>query len=182
MLNVIWGSLSAFFPLYALNHGVLNPGIFFVFLAATLMLGRVLGGKILDIYDREKVVMLCLTIIIIALIIFPFANSLGVFILVAVMLGTGWAFLYPFLTIHVIENAGLERGPAMGTFTALADLGAGLGPMVMGIVLEKSGYPVMFVCLILTGVMNFLYFYYAIGKKGKHAHQMMEERTKGDIS
>jgi predicted MFS family arabinose efflux permease len=165
MLNFIWGSIAAFFPLYALKHGVSNPGIFFIFLAATLMLGRVLGGRILDIYDRKKVITSCLSIIVIALIILPFANSLGMFILIAVMLGTGWAFLYPFLTIHVIENAGLEKGPAMGTFTALADLGSGLGPMLMGIVLEKFSYPVMFGCLILTGVLNFLYFYWAIAKK-----------------
>ena len=165
MLNVIWGSIAAFFPLYALQHGVSNPGIFFVFLAFTLMLGRVLGGKILDVYDRKKVVTFCLSIIIIALIILPFANSLGFFILIAMMLGTGWAFLYPFLTIHVIENAGLERGPAMGTFTALADLGSGLGPMLMGFVLEKFSYPVMFGCLIFTGVINLFYFYWAIAKK-----------------
>jgi len=100
-----------------------------------------------------------------ALIILPFGNSLGMFILIAVMLGTGWAFLYPFLTIHVIENAGIERGPAMGTFTALADLGSGLGPMLMGIVLEKFSYPVMFGGLILIGVLNFSYFYWAIPKK-----------------
>jgi MFS family permease len=87
------------------------------------------------------------------------------FILIAAMLGTGWAFLYPFLTIHVIENAGLERGPAMGTFTALADLGSGLGPMLMGLVLEKFSYPFMFGCLILTGILNLFYFYWAIAKK-----------------
>jgi predicted MFS family arabinose efflux permease len=167
MLNIIWGTLCAFFPLYALKHGVSNPGIFFIFLAITLMLGRVLGGKILDFYDREKVITVCLAIMVIAMTILPFANTLRMFILVAVLLGTGWAFLYPFLTIHVIENAGPARGPAMATFTALGDLGSGLGPMIMGSVLEKTSYPLMFVCLITTGVINFLYFYYAIRKGRK---------------
>lgn len=165
MLNIIWASIAAFFPLYELNHGVVNPGLFFFFLAITLMLGRTLGGKILDIYDRKKVIMLCLTIIVIALVIFPFAKNLGMFILVAVMLGAGWALLYPVLTVHVIEIAGFERGPAMATFTAIADLGSGLGPMVMGIVLEKTSYTIMFVCLIFTAVTNFLYFYWTIAKK-----------------
>ena len=45
MLNFIWATIAAFFPLYALNHGVANPGIFFVFLAITLMLGRAFGWK-----------------------------------------------------------------------------------------------------------------------------------------
>ena len=167
MLNIIWGSIAAFFPLYALRHGVINPGLFFFFLAITLMLGRVLGGRLLDIYDRRKVIMLCLTIILIALVIFPLARSHGMFILVAVLLGAGWTLLYPILTIHVIENTGLQRGPAMATFTAIADLGSGLGPMVMGLVVEKTSYTIMFVCLIFTAVINFLYFYWAIAKKGR---------------
>jgi len=121
----------------------------------------------LDIYDRKKVILFCLTIIVIALVAFPFANSLGMFILVAVLLGAGWAFLYPILTIHVIENAGLERGPAMGTFTAISDLGSGLGPMVMGLVLEKTSYTIMFVCLIFTAVINLIYFYWALAKKSR---------------
>ncbi len=165
MLNIIWASIAAFFPLYALQHGVINPGLFFFFLAITLMLGRVSGGRLLDIYDRRKVIMLCLTLILIALVIFPFARSLGMFILVAVLLGAGWTLLYPILTVHVIENTGLQRGPAMATFTAIADLGSGLGPMVMGLVVEKTSYTIMFVCLIFTAVINFLYFYWAIAKK-----------------
>ncbi len=36
MLNFIWGSIAAFFPLFALKHGVSNPGVFFVFLAASI--------------------------------------------------------------------------------------------------------------------------------------------------
>ena len=167
MLNMIWASIAAFFPLYALSHSVENPGIFFVFLAATLILGRSLGGRIADIYDRKKIMLCCLGIIIAGLIVFILADSLSLFILVAIMLGAGWAFIYPILTIHVIEKAGLARGPAMGTFTAISDLGSGLGPMVMGLVLEKTGYPVMFGCLIFTAVVNLVYFYLAIARKGR---------------
>jgi MFS family permease len=58
MLNIIWGTLSAFFPLYALKHGVSNPGIFFIFLAITLILGRTLCGRILDLYERKKIIIL----------------------------------------------------------------------------------------------------------------------------
>jgi len=181
MLNIIWGTLTAFLPLHALRHGVSNPGIFFIFLAITLVLGRILGGKILDIYDRKKVIVPCLTAIFISMVILTFSTTLPMFILVAVILGTGWALLYPSLLIYAIENAGSAQGPAMATFTALGDLGAGVGPMIMGIILQGTSYPIMFSCLALTGAINFLYFYYVIGKGKKKADQMMDEGTKEKI-
>jgi MFS family permease len=178
MLNIIWGTLCTFFPLHALRHGVSNPGIFFIFLAVTLILGRTLGGKILDIYDRKKLLLPCLTAIIISLAILTFSTTLPMFILVAVVLGTGWALLYPSLLIYAIESAGSARGPAMATFTGLADLGAGIGPMIMGIILQWTNYPIMFFCLTLIGIINFFYFYYAIGRKGEEADKMMVESLK----
>jgi len=164
MLNVIWGTLSAFFPLYALKYGVSNPGIFFAFLAVTLILGRALGGRILDIYDREKVIIPCLITVTMAIVILTFSTNLAMFILVAVILGSGWALLYPCLFIYAIDDSGSARGPAMATFTALADLGTGIGPMVMGIILQWSSYPIMFFFLSLIGVINLLYFYGTLGK------------------
>jgi MFS family permease len=175
MLNIIWGSLSAFFPLYALKHGVSNPGIFFIFLAITLILGRSLGGRVLDLYDRKKLIMSCLFVIIVSIVILPFSNSLKMFILAAIILGAGWAFLYPSLMIYVMEKAETAQGPAMATFTALGDLGAGVGPMIMGIILEWTSYPVMFFCLILVGVTNFVYFYYAIWKEAKDIREEVKE-------
>lgn len=178
MLNIIWGTLCAFFPLHALRHGVSNPGIFFIFLAVTLILGRTLGGKVLDVYDRKKLLFPCLTAIIISLTILTFSTTLPMFILVAVVLGTGWALLYPSLLIYAIESAGAARGPAMATFTGLADLGAGIGPMIMGIIVQWTNYPIMFFCLTLIGIINLFYFYYAIGKKEEEADKMMVESLK----
>jgi MFS family permease len=169
LLNVIWGSLGAFFPLYALRHDVSNPGIFFAFIAVTLILGRSLGGRILDMFAREKVIIPCFIAIIISVVALIFSTTLLMFILVAIVFGTGWAFLYPSLVVYAVESSGSARGPAMGTFTALADLGAGIGPMVIGIILEWTNYPIMFLSLTLTGVINLLYFRHTIRKKRKRS-------------
>jgi MFS family permease len=169
-LNVIWGALGAFFPLYALKQGVSNPGIFFAIMAVTLILGRALGGRILDIYERSRVIIPCLITTIISLAMLTFSTTLVMFVVVAIMLGMGWALLYPCLVIYAIEDSRSARGPAMGTFTALADLGTGMGPMIMGIILQWTSYPIMFACLTLTGVLNLLYFYFTIGGKVREDH------------
>jgi len=166
-LNVIWGSLGAFIPLYALEHGISNPGIFFAVYAIMLILGRGLGGRILDLYDKKKVIMPCLVTVIISMVMLLFSTTLFMFILVAIVLGTGWAFLYPALVVYLIENSESTRGPAVSVFTALGDLGTGIGPMVMGIILQWTGYSVMFMCLVFISIVNFVYFYYAIMRKGR---------------
>jgi MFS family permease len=165
MIAITWGAMTAFFPLYALKKGVDNPGLFFAAFAITLILVRGFGGKILDAYPREKVILPCLVNLIISMPILAFSSTLPMFILVAIIWGIGSGFLFPSLLAYTIDLAGSNRGPAMGTFTALVDLGAGMGAVIMGIILELTNYTVMFLCLALTGLINFLYFYFAVRKK-----------------
>ena len=64
----------------------------------------------------------------------------------------------------------------MGTFTALVDLGAGMGAVIMGIILQLTNYPIMFLCLSLTGIINFVYFYFAVRKKPQEILSPAERR------
>src|SRR4030043_219032 len=163
--HIIWGALTAFFPLYALNQGLANPGFFFAAYAIVIILGRALGGKILDLYSREKVILPCLTTYIISMTILAFSKTLPMFILVAVIWGMGNAFLMPSLVAYVLERAGSSRGPAIGTFTVIGDLGIAMGPVIMGIILRLTSYPIMFLCLAFIGVINLNYFYFFVRKK-----------------
>jgi len=162
----IWGALTAFFPLYAISHGVGNPGFFFTTAAIMLILGRALGGRILDLYSREKIILPCLITYIISMVILAFSKTLPMFIFVAVIWGIGNAFLTPALVVYVLDRVGSSPGPAMGTFTAITDLGISLGPVIMGIIVHTASYPIMFLCLALTGIVNLNYFYFFVRKKG----------------
>ena len=170
MVNIVWGAVTAFFPLYALSHGVQNPGLFFGALAIIHVVGRALGGRILDLYSREKVIFPCLIAYILSMFILAFSKTLPMFIMVAVIWGIGNAFLYPTLVAYALDHARSSPGPAMGTFTAIADLGSGMGSVIMGIVLQFTNYLTMFLCLTLTGVINLLYFYFAIRKRGEEKY------------
>jgi MFS family permease len=164
--HLTWGALTTFFPLYAIHHGVANPGFFFTAVAIVLILGRALGGRILDLYNRERVMLPCLFACIISMAILAFSKSLPMFILVAVIWGIGHAFLFPSLLVYTIERMGSSRGPAMGTFTGVSDLGMSLGPVIMGIIIHLTSYSTMFLCLALAGMINLNYFYFFVRKKG----------------
>jgi MFS family permease len=162
----VWGALTAFFPLYAINQGVGNPGLFFTTIAIMLILGRALGGKILDLYSREKVILPCLFIYIVSMVLLTFSKTLPMFLLVAAIWGIGNAFLVPALLAYILDRVGSSVGPAMGTFTAISDLGLTAGPVIMGIILHATSYPIMFLCLVFVGITNLIYFYFFVRKKG----------------
>ena len=48
----------------------------------------------------------------------------------------------------------------MGTFTAAGDLGMGLGAVIMGVVVQLTSYPTMFLCLALVAVISLGYFHH----------------------
>jgi MFS family permease len=162
---LIWGALAAFFPLYAINHGVANPGLFFTTVATMLILGRALGGKIIDLYSREKIILPCLITYIISVVILAFSKSQPMFILVAAIFGIGHAFLIPALVVHALDRVGSPPGPAMGTFHAVMDLGMCLGPVSMGIILQMTSYATMFLCLAFIGIVNLHYFLFFVRNK-----------------
>jgi MFS family permease len=163
--HMIWGTLTAFFPLYSIQQGVSNPGFFFTAYAIVLLLSRALGGKILDLYSREKIMFPSLATYIIAMTLLSFSRTLPWFILAAVIWAMGNAFLIPSLAAYVIDLSGPARGPAMGMFTALGDLGTGLGPIIMGVILRFTNYPIMFLCLAFTSLLSLGYFYFFVRRK-----------------
>jgi MFS family permease len=66
---LIWGALTAFFPLHALNCGVTNSGLFFTAVAIMFFLGRAFGGKIVDLYSKDRIIPLLLVLSLVSMVI-----------------------------------------------------------------------------------------------------------------
>lgn len=90
------------------------------------------------------------------------------FIVVAVIWGAGHAFLMPTLMAYTLERVA-SAGHAMGTFTAVSDLGLFLGPLTMGVLIHYTSYQAMFLCLALIGTLNLVYFLVFVRKRNGRA-------------
>ena len=165
--NFVWGGLIAFFPLYAINCGIKNPGYFFSANAIMMIAGRALGGRILDTYSKEKMLRIFIFTSIVAMVILAFSRTLPMFIFVGMLWGTGGGVFFPACMAYALDYAGSSSGTAVGTFRALSDLGLALGPMLMGIIIPIAGYQVMFLCLALISLINLGYFQFYVRKKGQ---------------
>jgi MFS family permease len=164
--SFVYGALIAFFPLYAIECGVTNPGYFFSASAAMLIAARILGGGFVDTYNKEKIILIFLFTTMAAMVALSFSRTLPHFIFVGIIWGVATAFYFPTTIAYALEYAGSSDGTAVGTFRAISDLGAAAGPMVMGIVVPITGYRRMFLCLALLCLMNFCYFQFYVRKKG----------------
>jgi MFS family permease len=167
--NFVVGSIAAFFPLYAIQCGVANPGYFFSASAIMVIAGRALGGKIQDIWSRERTILTFTLTSMVAMVILSFSRTLPMFIFVGLMWGTGVAFIFPVSMAYALDFADSSGGAAVGTFRAFMDLGSAVGPMVMGAIVPLTGYRIMFLCLALVCLGNLGYFQFYVRKRGRAA-------------
>jgi len=130
-----------------------------------IILSRLLGARISDLYSSEKIILPCLIILIVSTVIIAFSKTLPMFVLAGLLWGIGHAFFYPALAVYILDRVGSSRSLAMGTLTGMTDLGIFMGPAVMGIVVQFTSYPIMFLCLSLVGIFSLIYFYLFVRDK-----------------
>lgn len=161
----VGGALFAFIPLYAVNCGMGNPGLFFSTVSVVLLLGRTLGGRILVAYSKEKIIRTFLFSLAAALMVLPFSRTSSMFIFVGLLWGIGLAFVIPSIMAYALEYAGSSGGTALGTYQMFMDLGTATGPVVAGLFVSLTGYRVMFLCLGLIALMNIGYFQFVVRRR-----------------
>ncbi len=166
-----WAGVGAFFPLYSVECGVTNPGIFFSAASVMIVVVRLVGAKAFEIYPREKMIPTFVLVSMFGLLILSSSRTLPMFILVGLLMGTALAFLIPVSMAYALEYAGSSAGSAVGTYQASMDLGLALGPVIAGFIVLLAGYRVMFVCLAFTCLMNVAYFQFYLKKKGAAARR-----------
>ena len=151
IVTLTYGAIVSFLPLFAREQGIANPGVFFTVFAITLILVRVLAGKISDIRGRRFVIVPGMVLITLGLWVLSNADSLLYFLAAALLYGLGFGSVHPALIALLVDRVGESgRGAAMGTFTAAFDLGIGAGSILLGIVLQLSGFREMYLLSALV--------------------------------
>lgn len=161
----VWGSMIAFFSLFAIQRGMKNPGNFFSAAAFMTVAGRFLGGKIMDAWSREKIILAFTFVSMVAMALLSFSRTVPMFIFAGLLWGTAVAFVFPATIAYAFDYAHSSAGTAVGTFRVLTDLGVAVGPMVMGAILPFTGYPAMFLCLAGICLLNICYFQFFVRKR-----------------
>lgn len=136
-------------------------GPFFAVYATTVVLSRLLLGRVQDLFGDNTIIYPTFASFIVGLILLGFAPNGTVLLLSAVLLGTGFgAMLTATLAVAVRLAPPARVSIAVSTYYIFLDIGSGLGPMVLGFVAAATGYPGMFLIMAaLVAVAGVLYIF-----------------------
>jgi len=159
VLAVSYGSVLTFLPLFAIQQGIDNPGLFFTAYGLTLIAVQVPAGRVSDLVGRFRVIVPAMVLLAFAFPVLASVQSLPLLLGGAVLYGLGFGSARATLNALTVDTVPASiRGMAMSIAYGSFDLGVGLGSYLLGWVAQIWGYQVMYgavgvICLV--GVVAF---------------------------
>lgn len=133
---------------------------FFVVYGIVVMLVRLVMGRVQDSRGDNIVVYPALASFALGLTVLALADSTWLVVASAVLIGLGFGALLPALQAIAVTLSPVHRlSTAVSTFYLLLDIGTGVGPLLLGLVLPQLGYGGMYLLLaggaVLAAVIYF---------------------------
>ncbi|MDR3564966.1 MAG: MFS transporter [Negativicutes bacterium] len=155
----VYGAILTFLPVYAVEQGLTNFGLFFSVYAASTLASRILAGKLSDRIGRNRVILPCMGLVAAAIFMLPLLGSIYLLAFIGVCFGLGFGAFMPTLNALVVDNTPPQhRGSVLGFFTSFMDIGITAGAVGLGLVGEHWGYATMFAIggfVVVGGMMVF---------------------------
>jgi MFS family permease len=140
-----YGGSTSFVALLSRARGIRPEGIFFVGLAAAILLLRPVAAPWVDRYGPRRAIVPCALAIAAALAFIPFQRTAAGMFAGGLLLGAGFSTLYPaFASLVLSRTPPARAGAAFGAMLSAFDIGIGLGSLGFGPVVDRWGYPAAF--------------------------------------
>lgn len=162
-----YSSLLSFIDPYSEEIGMVEAAAYFyLFISAGTLLSRLTTGRIYDRRGPNGIITIGILLVAGGMYVFSQTDVPAVFLATGFFMGYGVSIAYAICQAAALSRSPPHRyGVTTSTFAMITDLGTGLGPMFMGMVVALSGYRDMY--LICSAIMAVsLLFYWAV--YGRH--------------
>jgi MFS family permease len=159
--STVFGAITTFIPLYAMQIKNGNAGIYLMLQAGTVVYARFALRKKIPSDGKWHSSFIMVTMFILALaaqsVSFSIMGGAIFFYIGAILMGIAQALLYPTLTTYLtFVLPQMNRNVLLGLFIAMADLGVSLSGIIMGPLADIFSYSFMYmICAILGVAMIF---------------------------
>lgn len=175
LLCVYYASVPSFINSFAAEKNMADSvSVFFLFYAATILVSRPLSGKLLDRKGDNFIMYPVIVIYGAGMLLLGLAKGDVLLYLSAVLLGLGFGNIISCgMTIAVKGVPAHQVGKTTSTFFLGIDLGIGLGPVLLGLVVPGIGYSGMY--LLAAGLtLGTIFLYYTLhGKKARVTNKIL---------
>jgi MFS family permease len=160
----------AFLAPFAHSVGLGRVGPFFFWYSIAAVTLRIAGRTLPDRVGARRMLLPPLASLAVGLYLLSHLDSMTRLSAAGVLCGMGQGFLFPILNALAVEGVDRRsRGNAISLFTALFDAGQMIGPIILGVIAERAGYPSMFLVASATVMATLALWMPAVRRKERHA-------------
>ena len=153
-------SVLAFMKSFVLATGYGRVGTFFTIYVLVALTLRVFLGALPDRIGLRRMVLPALGSYVLGILGLAHASGTPSLLLAGALCGVGHGYGFPVLLSLVVARAQPEsRGTATGVYTAIDWIGNLLAPPLLGLLIERAGYPTSFAALSAFGALGVAGFY-----------------------
>ena len=165
-----YSGVLAFIASYSEEIGLLETATFFYLsVAAGTLLSRIYAGRIYDEKGPNRVIIPAYIGFIIGMTIFATTSDSLLFLFSGFIIGIGVSIVFSICQSIVVSRTPPRRyGVTTSTFSALNDLGTGLGPSILGILIAALGFRDMYLVCAFIAFASFLMYWGIHGRRLGH--------------
>ncbi len=160
IIALVHGGIVIFLPVFLREYSRLNSGIFFLVFSMSVLMVRIVAGKIADDFGRGIAIAIASFIIAASVLVIGQATTLPILILAAFLYGFGYGSQQPSMVALVADNTSYaNRGALFSIYYGIFDLGILLAGYLFGAIGDlfslKTIFPVAF-GIYLLGMVIFI--------------------------
>lgn len=134
---LLQGAIIIFLPLFLLEHGDINPGLFFLFFSLSVVVIRLLAGRFTDRQGRGLVIVTASGLVLISVFVLWHLHSISGLVLAAFLYGSGFGLQQPTMSAMVADNTTfVTRSRIFSFYFATFDFGILLAGYAFGIIAD----------------------------------------------
>jgi MFS family permease len=155
-----FGAVATVTPDFSEYLGLQNRGYYFMVFTLFSILVRLFAGKVSDRHGRMPVTIAGSLILIAAMVVTGYANSVTVFLAGAAFFGVAMGILSPVLSAWTVDLSGdHNRGRAIATMFICLEAGIGLGAFLSAALFanKRENLPFVFFCMAGFALAGLIY-------------------------
>ncbi|WP_339183472.1 MFS transporter [Oceanobacillus sp. FSL W7-1293] len=166
-IGIAYASVLSFLESYAQEINLVSvASFFFMVYAVSTLVSRPFTGRIFDRFGENKVIYPSFLSFMIGLGLLAAATNGFLLLLSAVFIGLGYGTLIPSFQAVAVKSSPKEKiGLATSTFYMFTDFGAGLAPLLLGMLIPLLGYRNLYWFMALLVIVVSVLYYFLHGKK-----------------